>query len=147
MVNPRKIRRGDVYYAELPDETVGSVQSGRRPVLITQNNYMNDRAPTVLVATITSAIKRLDLKTHVLLPKIKGLPKQSMVMTEQRYTLDKKSLKCYCCSLPEGAMRDVDRAIHYAEKGRYSKRHFSRTKKKNGTVKTSKSKSKKITKE
>lgn len=121
MQEKRKIRRGDIYMAELPEETIGSVQAGTRPVLITQNNWMNDRAPTVLVATVTSVIKRLDLKTHVLLPKIVGLPKQSMVMTEQRYTLDKKSLKEYRCHLPDDVMRQVDRAIRISEKGHYPK--------------------------
>ena len=122
MQEERKIRRGDIYTAELPEETIGSVQAGERPVLITQNDWLNDRAPTVLVATITSVIKRLDLKTHVLLPKIAGLPKQSMVMTEQRYTLDKQSLKKYRCTLPDEVMRQVDRAIRYSERGNYSKR-------------------------
>lgn len=116
-----KIRRGDIYYADLPKDTVGSVQAGTRPVLITQSNFLNEHSPTVLVATVTSAIKRLDLKTHVLLPMITGLPKRSMVMTEQRYTLDKKSLKEYRCHLPDDVMRQVDRAIRISEKGHYPK--------------------------
>ena len=129
MEEKRKIRRGDIYMAELPKETIGSVQAGTRPVLITQSNWMNDRAPTVLVATVTSVIKRLDLKTHVLLPKIAGLPKQSMVMTEQRYTLDKKSLKSYRCTLPDEVMKQVDRAIKHSESDKYyrkSQRKFGK---------------------
>ena len=137
MQEKRKIKRGDIYMAELPDETVGSVQAGKRPVLITQSNWMNDRAPTVLVATVTSVIKRLDLKTHVLLPKIAGLPKQSMVMTEQRYTLDKKSLKEYRCTLPDDVMRQVDRAIRIAEKGQYPTKPFCKVKKKTAQSKQS----------
>jgi mRNA interferase MazF len=117
MNEKRQIRRGDIYFADLPEETVGSVQAGRRPVLITQNDRINERAPTVLVATVTSVIKRLDLRTHVLLPKIKGLPRRSMVMTEQRYTLDKSNLKDYRCTLPDETMKEVDRAIRYAEQG------------------------------
>ena len=130
MQEKRKIKRGDIYMAELPEETIGSVQAGTRPVLITQSNWMNDRAPTVLVATVTSVIKRLDLKTHVLLPKIAGLPKQSMVMTEQRYTLDKRSLKEYRCTLPDAVMKQVDRAIRIAEKGHYPTKPFCKVKKK-----------------
>ena len=126
----RPVRRGDIYIADLPDKTVGSVQVGTRPVLVTQNDRINEHAPTVLVATVTSVIKRLDLKTHVLLPMIKGLPKQSMVMAEQRYTLDKKSLKEYRCHLPDEVMKKVDRAIKYAESGSYhhkQRRRRSRT--------------------
>ena len=126
MKQKRKVRRGDIYYADLPEETIGSQQSGRRPVLITQNDYLNERAPTVLVAAVTSVIKRLDLKTHVLLPKDCGLPKESMVMAEQRYTLDKQCLRQYRCTLSDDVMKEVDRAIRYAEKGKRSKRPFRR---------------------
>ena len=112
MIDPKNVRRGEIYFAELPKHTRGSLQAGTRPVLITQNNWINERAPTVIVATVTSVIKRLDLKTHVLLPLIKELPKQSMVMAEQRYTLDKQSLLEYRCTLPDEVMKQVDRALH-----------------------------------
>lgn len=118
MEKEKEVKRGEIYFADLPKETVGSVQSGIRPVLITQNDWLNRRAPTVLVAVITSVIKRLDLKTHVLLPKIKGLPKQSMVMAEQRYTLDKRSLRQYRCTIPDSVMKEVDRALRYSEQGK-----------------------------
>lgn len=124
MIDPKKVRRGEIYFADIPKVTRGSVQAGTRPVLITQNNWLNERAPTVIVATVTSVIKRLDLKTHVLLPMIKGLPKRSMVMAEQRYTLDKQCLRQYRCTLPSDVMKEVDRAIRYAEKGKNSIRPF-----------------------
>ena len=130
MIDPKKVKRGEIYFADIPKVTRGSVQAGTRPVLITQNNWLNERAPTIIVATVTSVIKRLDLKTHVLLPMIKGLPKRSMVMAEQRYTLDKQSLIEYRCTLPDEVMRRVDRAIHYSEAGNYSKRPYKKKKKK-----------------
>ena len=117
MKQKKEVRRGDIYFADLPEETIGSQQSGRRPVLITQNDY---------VAAVTSVIKRLDLKTHVLLPKNCGLPKESMVMAEQRYTLDKQCLAQYRCTLTDDMMRKVDRAIRYAEQGKRSKRPYRR---------------------
>ena len=129
MKETKKVKRGEIYFADIPRVTRGSVQAGTRPVLITQNDWLNERAPTVIVATVTSVIKRLDLKTHVLLPLIKELPKQSMVMTEQRYTLDKGSLLEYRCTLPNEVMRKVDRAIRYSEAGHYSKRPYKRKKK------------------
>ena len=39
------VREVNAHLAELPKETIGSVQAGTRPVLITQSNWMNDRAP------------------------------------------------------------------------------------------------------
>lgn len=46
-------RRGDVFMAELRAEP-GSVEHGRRPVVILQNNIGNLYAPTLIVAPITS---------------------------------------------------------------------------------------------
>ena len=112
----RPIRRGDIYYADLPTEEEGSVQAGSRPVLITQSNWLNRRSTTVIVAMVTSQIKRLDLATHVLLPIIKGLPKQSMVMTEQRKTISKGNLIQYRCTLDKETMKKVTRALKESEK-------------------------------
>lgn len=46
-------RRGDVFMTELRAEP-GSVEHGRRPVVILQNNIGNLYAPTLIVAPITS---------------------------------------------------------------------------------------------
>lgn len=112
----RPIRRGDIYYADLPPEEDGSVQAGSRPVLITQSNWLNRRSTTVIVAMVTSQIKRLDLSTHVLLPMVKGLPKQSMVMAEQRKTISKEKLIQYRCTLDTATMKRVTRALKESER-------------------------------
>lgn len=120
MIDPKKVRRGEIYIADIPRLARGSLQAGIRPVLITQNDWLNKTSPSVIVATVTSVMKRLDLKTHVPLPKDCGLPKESMVLAEQRYTLDKQYLMEYCCTLTDDVMKQVDRAIRYAEHGNYS---------------------------
>lgn len=114
MIN--NIRRGQIYYADLPSEEVGSVQAGIRPVLITQCNRLNKTSPTVLVAVITSKLKRPDDEVHVVLPVMKGLPKRSMVEAEQRKTISKTQLLDYCCTLDEDTMKEVTRALHLSEK-------------------------------
>ena len=43
-----EICKGDIYYAKL-DGTVGSEQSGVRPVIIVQNNIGNKFSPTVII--------------------------------------------------------------------------------------------------
>ena len=53
-------RRGDVFMAELRAEP-GSVEHGRRPVVILQNNIGNFYAPTLIVAPITSWSKETRL--------------------------------------------------------------------------------------
>ena len=49
----RKIKRGDIYYANL-NPVIGSEQGGTRPVLIISNDVGNKHSPTVIVAPITS---------------------------------------------------------------------------------------------
>lgn len=114
---PFNVERGDVYMADLggADNVVGSEQYGLRPVVITQKNILNLTSPTVMVAIITSEIKKEGMDTHVVLPMTKGLPKQSMVSAEQRFTIDKSRLQKYCCSLDAGVMRDITRACRKAE--------------------------------
>ena len=43
----RKIRRGEIYIADL-DPVIGSEQGGERPVLVIQNNVGNTHSNTVL---------------------------------------------------------------------------------------------------
>ena len=91
----QRIRRGDIYHADLTP-VIGSEQGGDRPVLVIQNNVGNRHSPTIIAAIITGQIKSRYLPTHVLLPAItSGLPKKSMVMLEQLRTLDKRRLQQY----------------------------------------------------
>ena len=85
------IRRGDIYYYDFGENT-GSVQAGRRPVLILQTNLLNERAPTVTVAPITTAIKNQYFPSHVILPDGTGLTEESIVLLEQVRTISKSEL-------------------------------------------------------
>ena len=49
----RKIRRGEIYYANL-SPIIGSEQGGIRPVIILQNDTGNCQSPTTIVVTVTS---------------------------------------------------------------------------------------------
>ena len=106
----RRIRRGDIYYAEL-DPIRGSEQGGVRPVLILQNDHGNRYGPTVIVAPITSHGKKYYLPTHIRLPGGTRLPRASMILLEQLRTLDKSRLGSYIGSLEEEKMREVDAAL------------------------------------
>lgn len=52
-----KIRRGDIFSYDFGTR-IGSIQSGVRPVLVIQADNFNTNAPTVIVASITSVIKK-----------------------------------------------------------------------------------------
>lgn len=56
-------RRGDIYLANLNPFT-GSEQGGTRPVLVLQNNDGNFYCPTLIVAPMTTQIKKLNQPTH-----------------------------------------------------------------------------------
>lgn len=116
---PFHIERGDVYMADLgpEDEIRGSQQAGISPVVVTQCNRQNRNSTTVVVAAGTSHLKRQDLPYHVVLPPTKGLPRRTMVCAEQRFTIEKKRLLRFCCTLDSKTMKAVTRACRKAEAG------------------------------
>ena len=105
------IKRGDIYYADL-SPVVGSEQGGIRPVLIVQNNVGNRYSPTVIAAAITSQINKAKMPTHITLgaPNY-GLTKDSIILTEQIRTLDKRRLRERAGCIPPDDMRRVDEAL------------------------------------
>ena len=110
-VNNLSVRRGDIFYADL-NPVVGSEQGGTRPVLIVQNDVGNKYSPTVIIAAITSQIDKAKLPTHV---ELKGdeykLEKDSVVLLEQRRTIDKKRLKGKITFLDKEMMSKVEKAL------------------------------------
>jgi len=84
-------RRNEIYAVVLPT-TSGSVQHGRRPVLIVQNDVGNEMSPTTIVAPITSRNKRA-MPTHVLLGMETGLKSDSVVLCEQLVTISTSTLE------------------------------------------------------
>lgn len=104
------IMRGDIYYADLSPVT-GSEQGGLRPVIVIQNDKGNQHSPTVIIAAITSNIKKTSLPTHIVLPEMEGLSKKSVVLLEQIRTIDKSRLSNKIGSIDNEYMRKIDEAI------------------------------------
>lgn len=105
-----KIRKNDVYYADL-SPVIGSEQGGVRPVLVLQNNVGNKHAPTIIVAAITSRMKRAKMPTHVPVRMESGrLPKNSIVMLEQIRTIDKERLVNFVGQVTKESALLIDRA-------------------------------------
>lgn len=103
----REIKRGDIFYADL-NPARGSEQGGRRPVLILQNNKGNQHSSTVIVAPVTTRLKKQDLPTHVSISSDTGLPANSMVLLE---AIDKSRLDRYVTRLDSYLMTEVDNAL------------------------------------
>ena len=110
MKEDREIRQGDIYYARLPDGH-GSIQKGDRPVVVVSADWLNKKSPNYKVAPLTSKLKATNMPTHVVLPKLKGLPKQSMVLGEQARGLPRENFLSYRCTLSDELYRKVDRAV------------------------------------
>ena len=107
----RKIKRGDIYYANL-NPVIGSEQGGRRPVLIISNDVGNKHSPTVIVAPITSRINtKAKLPTHTLINNFEGLDKNSTILLEQVRTIDKQRLEQYLGMIPDDMVARVDKAL------------------------------------
>lgn len=105
-----EVYRGDIFYADL-GKRVGSEQDGTRPVLIIQNNTGNANSPTVVVAILTSKVKKMHLPTHVYLGAKFGLTEESIVMLEQIVTIDRKRLKGYVGTLDAASVNKVEGAM------------------------------------
>ena len=87
-------RRGDIYIANL-NPFRGSEQGGTRPVLVLQNNDGNFYCPTLIIAPLSSKLKKPNLPTHYLLKKGRGLFTDSIVELEQIKTIDKSRVQRY----------------------------------------------------
>ena len=106
-----QVKRGDIYYADL-SPVVGSEQGGIRPVLIVQNDVGNKYSPTVIAAAVTSQLNKSKLPTHIELDAVKyGLPKNSVILTEQIRTIDKRRLKEKIGHIDEMLMNMVNDAL------------------------------------
>ena len=108
------IKRGDIYYFDF-GENRGSIQSGNRPVLVLQADNFNTKAPTIIVAAITTVIKKQYLPSHVVLPDDTGLKQPSMVLIEQIRAVNKSDLTTKVGSLhDEQTWRTINNAIKKA---------------------------------
>ena len=87
------IRRGEVWWAELP-EPVASEPGYRRPVLIVQSDEFNrSRIRTVIAAVLTTNLRLAAAPGNVLVAAGEaGLPRDSVVNVSQVVTVDKAFL-------------------------------------------------------
>lgn len=103
------MRRGEVWWASLPEPT-GSGPGFRRPVLVVQSNSFNQsRISTVVVAVITSNVALAEAPGNVRLGKSEaGLPRVSVVNVSQLLTIDRSLLTLRVKALPSQAIARVD---------------------------------------
>ena len=102
------IRQGDVYWIALA-EASGSGPGYRHPHVVVQNNLFNEsRMNTAIVCTLTSNLRRAGAPGNVLLDTGEGgLPKPSVAVVSQLFTVDKADLAEHIGTLSKKRVRQI----------------------------------------
>lgn len=104
--NCRHPKIGEIYLMRFGGS--GSEQSGLRPGLVFQNNTGNLHSPNIIALPLTSAIKKTEQPTHVLIPSDEtGLLKDSIVLCENPERMSKDKIGAYITTIPDKYMGDV----------------------------------------
>jgi mRNA interferase MazF len=109
------VKRGELWWADLP-EPRGSEPAKRRPVLVVQEDALTkSKLQTVMVAPITSNLKRGAAPGNVTLARAhSGLRVESVALACQILTIDKVYLAERISTLPASTMVRVDRGLRLA---------------------------------
>ena len=109
------IRRGEVWWAEVP-EPRGSKPGYRRPVMVIQSDEFNaSRIGTVLTIIITLNTDLAAAPGNVLLRRSQTrLPRDSVANVSQVYTVDRRFLRKRICALPTTAVERIDAGLRLA---------------------------------
>lgn len=104
-------RRGDIYCADL-NPVIGSEQGGTRPVVVIQNDIGNKHSTTLIVAAVTTKIRKKEqMPTHYLIQNNPAFSEPSVVMLEQIRTIDKKRIEGYLGKATRSEMLGIDKAL------------------------------------
>ena len=104
-------RRGDIYFANL-DPVVGSEQGGTRPVIVIQNDTGNRYSPTLIVATVTTKIRKKErMPTHLLIKSNPAFREASVVQLEQIRTIDKSRIDDYLGKVTSAEMAAIEKSL------------------------------------
>jgi mRNA interferase MazF len=106
------IKRGEIWWAELPAPTA-SEPGYKRPLVVIQSNEFNkSKINTVIAAVITSKLHLADAPGNVLLlTKKSKLPKKSVVNVSQLITVDKSFFVEKVHTLPNTIINSIDEGI------------------------------------
>ena len=102
------ISQGDIFWVDL-DEPGGSEPGYTHPSMVIQNNMFNHSdINTVILCGLTSNLKRATIPGNILLEAGEAnLPKQSVVIVSQVFTVDKTQLREYIGALSKNRVRQI----------------------------------------
>lgn len=106
-----RIKRGDVWLANL-NPARGSEQSGKRPVIIFQNDLINKFTTTLLTIPLTTNLRRAALPSCVKVAKGEGgLDRDSVVLCHQMRVLDKTRLESKLGSVSQQTIAEIESCV------------------------------------
>ena len=105
--------KGEIWWANLPDEPFCSEPGKRRPVVIIQNDTFNRSSiRTTICAAVTSNMKLAQFPGNIELEKaISGLDKSSVINFSQIITIDKTRLTEQVVMLPKNYITRINESI------------------------------------
>ena len=110
----KQIKRGDIFIYNFGTENKGSLQSKKRAVVVVSNYKNNYFSTVVLVCPITSAIKK-NIPTHAEINyRTCGLLKESIILCEQIFTIEKRLLEKYIGSLSNEDKKRMNKGLEVA---------------------------------
>lgn len=106
------MRRGEIWWASLPEPT-GSEPGSRRPLLIIQSDEFNrSRIATVLAVILTTNTNLAEAPGNVLLEsRLTGLPRDSVANVSQIVTADRRFLTERVSTLDSRSLRQVENGL------------------------------------
>jgi len=105
----RLIKRGEVYWVELPDSNGREIKD-KHPALVISNDRQNTASPLITVIPITS-LKTGDKIYSFQLPIT--LDKKSVILVDQIRTIDRDKFKDKITEIKENLLEEVERKIHF----------------------------------
>lgn len=102
--------KGGIYYANLGD-TRGSIQGGKRPVIVTSNRDCNRYSSVITVVPLTSQLHKKKLPVHVLISAKDGLKTDSIALVEGITSFNKSDLMSKIGDCTEEEMIEIEKAI------------------------------------
>ena len=105
------VKRGEVWLANL-NLTPGSEQAGVRPVIIFQNNAINQFTTTLLTIPLTTNLRRAALPSCVKVGKGEGgLKNDSVALCHQLRVLDKTRLQRKLGSVSQNTIDEIESCV------------------------------------
>ena len=107
--------KGEIWWANLPDDPYGSEPGKRCPVVIIQNDLFNrSDLRTTVCASITSTMKLAQIPGNIILEKaVSGLEKTSVINFSQIATIDKTRLTEQVTMLPKNYIAKINESIRF----------------------------------